>query len=241
MEAARLYLLKLINGLLVPTSGEVRILGNTPGVGTKSVISYLPNQTYLSANQKVTQIIDTFADFYADFDHLTARTISCKKLNIQRFRTAKDHVERYPGKDSSWFWSWAAGQKLYCLDEPIARVGPLARDYILTTILNNYAEDATILISTHLIQDIENILDEVVVLQNGKLKAQASVEDIRMERGVSNWHDVSGGVQMLGKINKENGPLNYKGLLLLHAGRKQLLCTIGHFSNTICALSYCKQ
>jgi ABC-2 type transport system ATP-binding protein len=176
-------LLKLINGLLVPTSGEVRILGNTPGVETKSVISYLPDQTYLSANQKVTQIIDTFADFYADFDRSRAYHM-LQKLNIQPSERLKT-MSKGTQEKVQLILVMSRRAKLYCLDEPIAGVDPAARDYILTTILNNYAEDATILISTHLIQDIENILDEVVVLQNGKLKLQASVEDIRMERGVS--------------------------------------------------------
>ena len=157
-------LIKLINGLLAPTGGKLFINGNTPGVESKKIVSYLPERTYLDETQKVSEAITLFEDFYEDFDRsLSKGTKEKVQLILVMSRRAK----------------------LYCLDEPIAGVDPAARDYILSTIINNYEPDSTILISTHLISDVENILDEVVFIKNGHIVLKNDVEDIRFNQGKS--------------------------------------------------------
>ena len=165
-------LIKLINGLLAPTGGKLFINGNTPGVESKKIVSYLPERTYLDETQKVSEAITLFEDFYEDFDR--SRAISMlEKLNID----SNEKVQL--------ILVMSRRAKLYCLDEPIAGVDPAARDYILSTIINNYEPDSTILISTHLISDVENILDEVVFIKNGHIVLKNDVEDIRFNQGKS--------------------------------------------------------
>ena len=176
-------LIKLINGLLNPSSGEVLIDGKAPGVDTKKIVSYLPERTYLDESMKVRDIIRFFADFYDNF--ITDRAYQMlSDLEISadaRLRTlSKGTKEKV---QLSLVMSRDA--KLYILDEPIGGVDPAARDYILHTILANYNEESTILLSTHLIHDIENILDRVVFLKEGRLAMNAPVDDIRMEQGRS--------------------------------------------------------
>lgn len=176
-------MIKLINGLLTPTGGEILIDGMAPGVKTKSIVSYLPERTYLDESMRITEAIDYFEDFYKDFDRKKAMKM-LEKVNLNpalRIKTlSKGNKEKV-----QLILVMSRRAKLYCLDEPIAGVDPAARDYILSTIINNYEPDATILISTHLISDVENILDEVVFIQNGHIRMQEEVETIRDKEGKS--------------------------------------------------------
>lgn len=173
-------LIKLINDLLVPTEGSIHIDGNLPGVETKKIVSYLPERTYLTPSWKVRDLIAYFEDFYEDFRRDRAgQMLEALGINPHtRLRTMskgtreKVQLVMVMSRDAS----------LYILDEPIGGVDPAARDYILNTILTNYNENATILLSTHLISDIENILDRVLFLQNGQVVLNASVDEIRMEQ-----------------------------------------------------------
>lgn len=170
-------LIKIINGLLVPTEGEVLINGQKPGAYTKSVVSYLPERTYLEAQKDVKSLIDFFADFYQDFrkerayDMLQALgvPIDARLKTLSKGTKEKVQLILVMSRDA----------QLYILDEPIAGVDPAARDYILRTILSNYNSEATILICTHLIYDIENILDDVVFIKNGRLVVQSTAQNIR--------------------------------------------------------------
>lgn len=176
-------LIKLINGLLVPTDGRILIDGAEPSVTTRNIVSYLPERTYLSDWMKVKEIVSYFKDFYENFDEKRAYEMLAH-LQIDpnaRLRTfSKGTKEKV-----QLILVMSRNADLYVLDEPIGGVDPAARDYILNTILTNYNENATILISTHLITDIENILDRVLFLQNGHIALNASVDDIRIEHGKS--------------------------------------------------------
>ena len=175
--------IKIINDLLQPTSGTVLINGAAPGVASKQMISYLPDRNYLNDWMRVEDTFKLFSDFYADFDRQRAEEM-LRSLNIDakaRLKTlSKGTLEKV-----QLILIMARRAKLYVLDEPIAGVDPAARDYIMQTILSNYGEDSSILISTHLITDIEKILDEVLFIQNGKLVLQGAVDDIRAEHGKS--------------------------------------------------------
>lgn len=175
--------IKIINDLLQPTSGTVLVNGTAPGVASKQIISYLPDRNYLNDWMKVEDTFKLFSDFYADFDRQRAEEM-LRSLNIDakaRLKTlSKGTLEKV-----QLILIMARRAKLYVLDEPIAGVDPAARDYIMQTILSNYGEDSSILISTHLITDIEKILDEVLFIQNGKLVLQGAVDDIRAEHGKS--------------------------------------------------------
>ena len=176
-------LIKLLNGLLVPTEGHIFIDGLAPGVETKKFVSYLPERTYLNSWMKVCDIIDFFQDFYEDFDKARAYDM-LKRLNINpsdRLRTMSKGTK----EEVQLILVMSRRARLYCLDEPIAGVDPAARDYILSTIIQNYDENATIIISTHLISDVENILDDVVFIQNGHIRMVDSVENIRFNQGKS--------------------------------------------------------
>lgn len=176
-------LIKLINDILVPTEGKVFIGGNEPGVETKKIISYLPERTYLDANMKVKNLVTYFDDFYDNFQPERAYKM-LSDLGIDenaRLKTlSKGNKEKI-----QLILVMSRDAQLYILDEPIGGVDPAARDYILHTILNNYNENAAILISTHLIHDIENVLDHVLFLKQGQLVLNASVDEIRMEQGKS--------------------------------------------------------
>ena len=175
--------IKIINDLLKPTSGMVLINGAKPGVESKKIISYLPDRNYLNDWMKVEDAFKLFEDFYEDFDRTRAEEM-LKSLNIAsdaRLKTlSKGTLEKV-----QLILIMARRAKLYVLDEPIAGVDPAARDYILQTILSNYGEESSILISTHLITDIEKVLDEVLFLQNGRIVLSGAVDDIRAEHGKS--------------------------------------------------------
>lgn len=176
-------LIKLINGLLIPAGGEVMVEGMAPGVETKKIVSYLPERTYLDESMKVRDIVRYFSDFYDNF--ITDRAYQMlSDLEIPadaRLRTLSKGTK----EKVQLILVMSRDAKLYILDEPIGGVDPAARDYILHTILSNYSEAATILLSTHLIHDIENILDRVVFLKEGQLVLNSSVDDIRTGQGRS--------------------------------------------------------
>lgn len=175
--------IKLLNGLLTPTSGELYVKKLPVGIESKKIISYLPDQTYLNMNSTVQEVLDYFGAFYADFDKnralemLNSLQISPKDRLKSMSKGTKEKVQL--------ILIMSRRAKLYVLDEPIAGVDPAARDYILNTILSNYDEDAAILISTHLIADIENILDQVIFIKEGQVVLTSSVERIREEQGTS--------------------------------------------------------
>lgn len=176
-------LIKMLNGLLQPSSGEIIVEGNKVGPESKQVISYLPDQTYLNMNQRVSEVIDFFSDFYADFDSGRAYDMLAKlKINpSDKLKTMSKGTK----EKVQLILVMSRRADLYVLDEPIAGVDPAARDYILNVILSNYDPEATILISTHLISDIENILDQILFLRDGKIVMNSSVDDIRTKEGKS--------------------------------------------------------
>ena len=175
--------LKIAAGLLTPTSGEVTVCGQKIGPETKALISYLPDKTYLNRQQKITEILDFFQDFYADFDRTRAEQMLCA-LHIDmaaRLKTlSKGNQEKV-----QLVLVMSRRAKLYLLDEPIGGVDPAARDYILNTIIINYDPSATVLISTHLIADVERVLDEFVFLSQGKVIRQGNTDETREETGKS--------------------------------------------------------
>ena len=176
-------IIKMMNGLLRPTSGQVLIDGEEPGPHTRSVISYLPERTYLEAQKTVEDLIDFFDDFYVDFrpdramQMIASLGIDYKARLKTLSKGAKEKVQL--------ILVMSRDARLYVLDEPIAGVDPVARDYIIRTIINNYNKDASVLISTHLITDIEDVLDEVIFLKQGHLVLRATVDEIKEKYGVS--------------------------------------------------------
>ena len=176
-------LIKLICGLLTPTSGEIYVNEQPIGVASREAISYLPDRTYLNDWMKVRDIIDYFEDFYEDFDSLRAYDMLAK-LHINPGDKLKT-MSKGTKEKVQLILVMSRRADLYILDEPIAGVDPAARDYILETILSNYEEHASILISTHLISDVENLLDQVIFLQEGSIRLQASVDEIRQDQGKS--------------------------------------------------------
>lgn len=176
-------LIKLINGLLVPTSGELYIGGNKPGPETKKIVSYLPERTYLPDWMKVSETIDFFEEFYQDFDKKKAYDM-LQRLQLDPTRRMKT-LSKGTKEKVQLILVMSRNADLYCLDEPIGGVDPAARDYILNTIISNYSENATVLISTHLISDIEQVLDEVVFIKDGCITLQSTVDDIRTKEGKS--------------------------------------------------------
>ena len=176
-------LIKMLNGLLTPTQGTIRINGQAVGPGTKARVAYLPDRTYLAEGKRINEIIDYFCDFYADFSRERAMGM-LNSLGIEptaRLRTlSKGNREKV-----QLILVMSRKADVYILDEPIAGVDPAARDYILRTIVNNYNPGAAVLISTHLIGDIEQVLDEVIFMRYGHLVLYNSVENIRAQHGKS--------------------------------------------------------
>jgi ABC-2 type transport system ATP-binding protein len=170
-------LIKMANGLLTPTSGDVLIEGKKPGVDTKKIVCYLPDRPYFDQGMKVRQCVSLFADFYEDFDPAKAVDMlsSLRIDDNQTFRT----LSKGTREKVQLVLVMSRKAKLYLLDEPIGGVDPAARDYILDTILRNYNEDGTVVISTHLIADIEKVLDDVVFLKDGCVERISSVDEIR--------------------------------------------------------------
>lgn len=176
-------LIKIMNGLLEPSAGEILINGQKPGVETKYRISYLPERTYLQPGMKVLEIVEYFRDFYPDFQVDRAYDMLAR-LQIQPYERLKN-LSKGTKEKVQLILVMSRNADLYVLDEPIAGVDPASRDYILHTIVGNYNRNATILLSTHLISDVENILDEVVFIRQGSIILQAGAEEIRRNEGKS--------------------------------------------------------
>ena len=176
-------LIKLINGLLAPSSGSIAINGFAPGPETKKIVSYLPERTYFNSWMKVTDILNFFCDFYEDFDRNRAADM-LRRLGIDE-NERLGAMSKGTKEKVQLIMVMSRDAQLYCLDEPIGGVDPAARDYILQTIITNYNEHASVLISTHLIADIENVLDDVIFIQNGHIRLHASVDEIREQDGKS--------------------------------------------------------
>ena len=176
-------LIKMANGLLTPTEGEILIDGKKPGVETKKISAYLPERTYLNDWMKVKEMIDFFGDFYEDFDKEKAYDMLGKlKINPEdKLKT----MSKGTREKVQLILVMSRNADIYFLDEPIAGVDPAARDYILDTILNNYNKNAAVIISTHIIADIERIIDEVVFISYGDIKLQKEADEIREVEGKS--------------------------------------------------------
>ena len=175
--------IKLAAGLLTPTEGSITICGQSIGPATKAIVSYLPDRPYFSRQMTVAQQLDFFQDFYADFDRSRAETM-LEALGIRlnaRFRTLSKGTQ----EKVQLVLVMSRRAKLYLLDEPIGGVDPAARDYILNTIISNYDPSATILISTHLISDVERVLDEFIFLYQGNVVRSGNADETREETGKS--------------------------------------------------------
>ncbi len=176
-------LIKLINGLLTSSSGTVTVNGNKPGVESKKEVAYLPDNIYLNSWMTVDQILDYFEDFYSDFRRELAYEM-LERLSISP-KTRLKTLSKGNKEKVCLILTMSRNAKLYVLDEPIAGVDPAARDYVISTIINNHNPDSTVLISTHLISDIESVLDEVIFLREGNVVMQQTVEQIKAENGKS--------------------------------------------------------
>lgn len=172
-------LIKMMAGVLKPTSGQIIINGYPVGVNTKKIVSYLPERTYLNPSMKVKEAVDYFADFYEDFSKQKALDM-LEKFGINEQDKIKS-LSKGTREKVQIVLVMSREAKLYLLDEPMGGVDPAARDYILRTIISNYNEDATVVITTHLISDIENVLDEVVFIKQGEVYLKESVDDIRTQ------------------------------------------------------------
>lgn len=176
-------LIKLLAGLLHPNGGSITVDGHTIGVESKKIVSYLPDVSYINENQKIAQVIQYFADFYADFEPDRAEAMLAN-LNIDvklKYKTLSKGMK----EKVQLVLVMSRRAKLYLLDEPIAGVDPASRDYILKTIIQNYDPTATILMSTHLIADIEHILDDIIFINEARVGLVSTVDDIRETQGMS--------------------------------------------------------
>lgn len=176
-------LIKLANGLLTPSEGEILIDGQAPGTHSKALVSYLPDREYLPEWMNAGQLMDLYADFYRDFDRDRA-TEMLLHLGLDPKQKVK-HMSKGTREKVQLILVMSRQAKLYLLDEPIGGVDPATRDYILNTIIRNYNPEAAVVISTHLIADVEQVLDEVIFIQNGQILLQSTVDAIREEQGKS--------------------------------------------------------
>ena len=176
-------LIKLINGLLVPSSGQIFICGQAPGPETKAIVSYLPERTYFADWMTALQLLAFFGDFYDDFDR-DAAVQMMQRLGIQPKQQIKQ-MSKGTREKVQLILVMSRKAKLYLLDEPIGGVDPATRDFILNTIISNYNPEAAVVISTHLIADVENILDDVAFLSRGHLLLQSSADELRAKEGKS--------------------------------------------------------
>ena len=170
-------LIKLINDLLTPTSGEILVNGNKVGVETKKIISYLPERTYLNKQMKVSEVINFFEDFYDDFDSKKAKKL-LKELDLD-INQKLTKMSKGMQEKVQLVLVMSRKADLYVLDEPLGGVDPATRDYILDTILSNFDEGSSVIISTHLIADIEKILDEVIFIDKGEIVLQSDADKLR--------------------------------------------------------------
>ena len=176
-------LIKTANGLLTPSSGQILIDGKAPGYETKALISYLPDKNHLPLSMKIKDLLAMFADFYSDFDIEKAKEmigVLNIKLDAKLKTLSKGNQEKV-----QLILVMSRKASLYLLDEPIGGVDPATRDYILDTILSNFNENASVIISTHLIADIERILDEAVFIDKGRIVLQGDTDDLRRQENAS--------------------------------------------------------
>ena len=176
-------LIKLANGLLTPTGGEILIAGEEPGVDTKAIVSYLSDKEYLPEWMSAKQLMDFFQDFYEDFDRDRAQEM-LQRLGIEESQRIKQ-MSKGTREKVQLIMVMSRRAKLYLLDEPIGGVDPATRDYILDTIICTYHPEAAVIISTHLISDVEQVLDDVIFINQGRVVLQSSVDEIREEKGMS--------------------------------------------------------
>ena len=176
-------LLKLANGLLTPTSGQILIAGQGPGKLSKAAVSYLPDRGYLAEWMSAKQLMDLFQDFYADFDRDRAMEMLLR-LGIDPEQRIKQ-MSKGTREKVQLILVMSRKALLYLLDEPIGGVDPATRDYILDTIIRNYNPEAAVIISTHLIADVEQVLDDVIFINKGRVQLQSSVDEIRQDKGMS--------------------------------------------------------
>ena len=176
-------LIKLINGLLTPNSGEIYVCGSKPGVESKKAVAYLPDNSFLNNWMTVKQIVELFVDFYEDFRPDVAFEL-LSRLGITPEAKLKN-LSKGNKEKVSLILVMSRNAKLYVLDEPIAGVDPATRDYIISTIINNYNPDSSVIISTHLISDIEQVLDEVIFINHGNIALHKTVDEIREENNKS--------------------------------------------------------
>ena len=176
-------LIKLINDLLTPTSGEILIKGQKIGVETKKIISYLPERTYLNKQMKVSEVISYFEDFYDNFDSKKAKKL-LKDLDLD-INQKLTKMSKGMQEKVQLVLVMSRSADLYILDEPLGGVDPATRDYILDTILSNFNENASVIISTHLISDIEKILDEVIFIDKGQIVLQSDADKLRNKENAS--------------------------------------------------------
>ena len=176
-------LIKLINDLLTPTSGEILINGKKPGVESKEIIAYLPEKTYLDREMKVKDAIKYFKEFYKNFDSQKAIRL-LKDLDLD-INTKISKMSKGMQEKLQLILVMSRNAELYILDEPLGGVDPATRDYILDTILSNFCEGASVIISTHLIADIERILDEVIFIDKGQIIVTSSADELRNKENAS--------------------------------------------------------
>ena len=176
-------LIKLANGLLTPTSGDILVCGMAPGKETHALVSYLPERTSIPTWMTTTQLLDFYQDFYADFRRDAAEEM-LQHLSIQPKQRIKQ-MSKGTREKVQLIMVMSRAAKLYLLDEPIGGVDPATRDYILSTIIGNYNPEAAVVISTHLISDVEKVLDDVIFINQGRVMLQSSVDQIREEKGMS--------------------------------------------------------
>ena len=176
-------LIKLANGLLTPTSGELTICNADPGKETHAIVSYLPERTSIPLWMTASQLLDFYQDFYKDFRRDAAEEMLAH-LNIPAKQRIKQ-MSKGTREKVQLIVTMSRAAMLYLLDEPIGGVDPATRDYILSTIIGNYNPEAAVVISTHLISDVEKVLDEVIFINQGHVVLQSSVDEIREEKGIS--------------------------------------------------------
>lgn len=176
-------MIKLLNGLLQPDEGSIEIAGMKPSIETKKIVSYLPERTYLSEWMKMKDLLKFFSDFYEDFDLEKAEEM-IEALNINIDEKIKD-MSKGTKEKVQLILVMSRNADVYILDEPIGGVDPAARSFIMRTILQNFSEESTLIIATHLISEIENICDEIIFLSYGEIKLQGNVDEIREEKGKS--------------------------------------------------------
>lgn len=176
-------LIKLINDLLIPTSGEILINGEKPGIQSKKLISYLPERTYLDKSMTVKQVLKYFEEFYDNFNRERAEKL-LKDLDLGIDKKIS-HMSKGMQEKLQLILVMSREAELYILDEPLGGVDPATRDYILDTILSNFKEGASVLISTHLIADIERILDDVIFIDKGEIKLISSADELRKTENAS--------------------------------------------------------